>query len=365
MIAACAAFQNLAQNGAALESMAKISSVLCSASEALGFDLASVQDKNSLAVLADAYKQNGMAGVYAIFAETQKQAEQNGEKSASLARLLEQPWFQNAAENKDILLGESLAVDRYNESARLGAMERYAAQKVNEFLAANGGSASAEEIKRVGDAARAKAGSDIVVGEANDKYGYNPQSFSLDIKNYGCTLATAAYIAYSITGKISTLAEANQILSQQDMFLYGVDANGVGQKNLLAAGDGYAGAVNAISGGDYMQKDGEDYSVSALLGGKDNRQSIFERLVKNAKNLSEVYFSHMRVNERHSVLFDSMSYSDEKDYKTSSLSVMDPWQGGKYSPKSWSDISRADFYKLTQTGKELYELTRLALRSAD
>jgi hypothetical protein len=72
----------------------------------------------------------------------------------------------------------------------------------------------------------------------------------------------------------------------------------------------------------------------------------------------------MRVNGSHSVLFDSMTYTDEKNYKSSTLSVMDPWQGGGYGPKSWSDISRADFYKLSQAGKELYELTRAALRSA-
>ena len=369
LIAACAAYQNLAQNGAVLESMAKISSVLCSSSAALGVDLAALQEQNSLTVLANAYKQNGMAGVYAIFAETQKEAQKDGTQSASLAQLLEQPWFQNAVQNKDILLGESLAVDCYNEAARLSAIERYAAKKISDYVAANGGSASAEEIKRVGDAARAKASAEILVGEANKEYGYKPESYSLDIKNYGCTLATAAYIAYSITGKISTLSEANQILGQEGMFVYGVDSNGVGQKNLLAAGDNYAKAVNAIAGGDYLQKDGDNCSVNAdikdadekIIG--DNRQKIFDRLLKNSKDQNEVYFSHMRVNDSHSVLFDSMTYTDEKDYKTSTLSVMDPWQGGAYGPKSWSDISRADFYKLTQSGKELYELTRENLRA--
>lgn len=363
LIAACAAYQNLAQNGAALESMAKISSVLCSASGALGLDLDSFQEQNSLTALANAYKQNGMAGVYAIFAETQKEAEKSGTKSASLAQLLEQPWFQNADQNMDILLGESLAVDAYNEAARLSAIERYAAKKIRDFVAANGGSASADEMKKVGDAARAKAASEILAGEVNEEYGYKPESGSLDIKNYGCALATAAYISYSITGKVSTLAEANQILKENGMFVYGVDSNGVGQKNLLASGDGYAAAVNAIAGGDYLQKDGDDYSVSAVLGGKDNRQKIFDRLLKNSKNQDEVYFSHMRVNDSHSVLFDSMTYTNENDYKSSTLSVMDPWQGGNYGPKSWSDISRVDFYKLTQSGKELYELTRENLRS--
>ncbi|MBR5965830.1 MAG: hypothetical protein IK015_06925 [Treponema sp.] len=377
MVAAYAAYQNLAQKDSdakfdtTLASMAQISSVLAVASKALDFDLSAVQDKNSLTVLADAYKQNGMAGVYAICAEAQKQAEADGQKSASLAQLADQPWFQNVAENRGILLGQSMTMEEYNNVARQTAADLYANKKVKEFLDKNGENVSPDEIKRVGDEARAKALSEIVEGVANKTYGYNPETYSLDIKNYGCTLATAAYIAYSITGKVSTLAEANDILKNQDLFVYGVDNNGVTQKNLLAAGDNYASAVNAIAGGDYLQKDGKDFSVNADIkdgDGKvisDNRQSIFDRLIKNSKQQDEVYFAHMRVNDSHSVLFDSLTYTDQNNYKTSTLSVMDPWQGGKYSPKSWSDISRADFYKLTQAGKELYQLTRESLRSGE
>lgn len=372
LVAAYASLQNLSQDGSpetfgsTLESMAQISSVLAVASQALDFDLADLQEKNSLTVLADAYKQNGIAGVYALYADVKKEADSSGQESSGLAELLEQPWFQNVAENRGILLGQSMTMEEYNKAAKQSAVERYAAQKVKDFLAKNSG-ASADEIKLVGDDARAKAASEIVEGVANEKYGYEPETYNTDLKNYGCTLATAAYIAYSITGNVGTLAQANEILKDQDLFVYGTDNNGVTQKNCLTHGDSYVNAVNAIAGGDYLQKDGKDFSVDADIakGGKlvDNRQSIFDRLVKSSRDESEVYFTHMRVNGSHSVLFDSMAYTDEKNYKSSTLSVMDPWQGGKFSPKSWSDISRADFYKLTQTGKELYQLTREALRS--
>ena len=44
---------------------------------------------------------------------------------------------------------------------------------------------------------------------------------------------------------------------------------------------------------------------------------------------------------------------------------MDPWQGGRYAPKNgWADITRADFYKLTQAGKDVYALTRKDLRES-
>ncbi|MBQ6028389.1 MAG: hypothetical protein IJL24_02530, partial [Treponema sp.] len=353
-----------------LSSMAQVSSVLAAASSALGFDLDGGQSENSLAAMASAYKQNGMAGVYAIYADVQEQAKagENGEQKLGLAQLVEQPWFQNVAENRGVLLGESLSMEEYNKLAKENAVDRYVAQELKAFCQKNNDSVTEADLKSFEKNARAKAEAEIVEGVANPKYGYEPESYNTDLKNYGCTLATAAYIAYSITGNVGTLSQANEILKGQDLFVYGTDKNGVTQKNCLTHGDAYVNAVNAIAGGDYLKKDGKDFSVDADIakGGKlvDNRQSIFDRLVKNSRDESEVYFTHMRVNGSHSVLFDSMTYTDEKNYKSSTLSVMDPWQGGGYGPKSWSDISRADFYKLSQAGKELYELTRAALRAA-
>lgn len=357
------------KSDAALSSMAQVSSALSRASQALGFDLENVQDKNSLAALASAYKQNGMAGVYAIYADAQEQAKAGGsEKKLGLAQLLEQPWFQNVEENRGVLLGQSLSMEEYNKLAKENAVDRYVARELKNYCKKNGDSVTEAGIKEFEKAARAKAESEIVEGVANEKYGYEPETYNTDLKNYGCTLATAAYIAYSITGNVGTLAQANEILKDQDLFVYGTDNNGVTQKNCLTHGDSYVNAVNAIAGGDYLQKDGKDFSVDADIakGGKlvDNRQSIFDRLVKSSRDESEVYFTHMRVNGSHSVLFDSMAYTDEKNYKSSTLSVMDPWQGGGYGPKSWRDISRADFYKLTQSGKEIYELTRIELRQS-
>lgn len=351
-----------------LDSMAQISSVLSFASQALDFDLSAVSD-NSLGVMANAYKQNGMAGVYALYAQAlDNDTAKEGQVKTGFAQLLEQPWFQNVQENRGILLGQSLSMEEYNKAAKENAVERYVAKELKEYCSKKKNAAAAGDLERIEREARAKAESEIVEGVANEEYGYKPESYSLDIKNYGCTLATAAYIAYSITGSVTTLSQANDILNKEDLYLYGTDKNGVTQKNLIGSGDSYAAAVNAIAGGEYLKKDGENFSVNADIRnakGKiiaDNRQSVFDRLLKNSKDQNEVYFSHMRVNDSHSVLFDSLSYTDEKNYKTSTLSVMDPWQGGAYAPKSWSDISRADFYKLTQTGKELYELTRINLR---
>ncbi|MCR5045485.1 MAG: hypothetical protein K6A42_02780, partial [Treponema sp.] len=210
-----------------------------------------------------------------------------------------------------------------------------------------------------------KASEEIIVGVENEKYGYKPQSYSTDIKNYGCVLATAAYIAYSITGKVTSLAQANRIAIENDLYEFGADRQGVTEKNLIVQGDKYAQIVNLIAGDDYLEKDGEDFSVKADSdkNGKSGRQEIFDRIVQNSKSQSDVYFTHFRGYNDHSTLFDSISYSDEKNYKSSKFTVMDPWQGGTYKHESWSDIKRADFYKLTQNGLEIYNLTRKAMRS--
>lgn len=362
-IAALASYQNLAQKDLDLSSMAQVAAAVSTSAKALGVDSDSIEELSSFAAMTKAYKQGGMAGVYALYAEVQKRADEDGQKRLTLASLMEQPWFQNEAQNIGIALGESLSVQDYNKAARQNAIERHAAAAVKAFCVEHPNEVSEAKIKEVESEARAQAEREIVEGVANQKYSYKPETKVTDIYSFGCTLATAAYIAYSITGKAATLSEANQILVENNLFLEGTDEQGVKEKNRVDRGDGYANAVNAIAGGDYLQKDGKDYSVSAVdQRGRDNRQSIFDRLLQSQKAADEVYFTHMRVNNTHSVLFDSLAYSDAGDYKSSTLVVMDPWRGGKYGPKSWSDISRADFYKLTQTGKDLYKLTQLRSR---
>ncbi len=368
--------RNKLKSDAVLDSMAEVSNVFLSSAAALGFDVSKMQNGNSIALMADAYKQGGMPAVYAIYADSERAAADKGEEKITLARLVEQPWFQNAAENRGVALGESLSKEEYNRLARQRAIDRYAGKKIQEALQAKSGSLTPWELEKIKTEARAKAAMEIVEGVANKKYGYMPEKNCTDLSGYGCTLATAAYIAYSISGKVGTLAEANEIVKENDLFVYQKDQYGllvqdeneVSEKNMIGRGIGYVNAVNAIAGGNYLGMDGRDYSVEADIysGNKkiDNRQKIFDRILTSSKNQDDVYFVHMRVNGSHSVLFDSLSYKDENDYKSSKLSVMDPWQGGKYGPKSWADISRADFYKLTQSGKDIYNLTKTALRSA-
>ena len=342
----------------AMSSMAQTASVITAAAKLLGRDISSIDGLESFVAMTDAYSKAGMAGVYALYAEARAKAVKDGQGKLSFTNLMKQPWFQNEAKNLGVVLGESISADEYNKIARENAIERFVNQEVKNYCMKHGSQTNPDQLKDVEKAARAQAEKEIVAGVPNEKYSYKPESKTADIYSYGCTLATAAYIAYAITGNVTTLSEANDILMENDIFLEMKDSQGVAEKNKVGRGDKYADAVNAIAGADCLQKDGVNYSVSAVVNGFDNRQNIFDRLVQSARNTEEVYFTHMRVGDGHSVLFDSLTYSDEKNYKTSTLSVLDPWQGGKYGPKSWNDITRADFYKLTQTGKDLYMLTQ-------
>lgn len=370
MIAAQAAYQNSAQNMEALQAMQSVASVFAAAESLYDFDLPLDQNKNDLASMAAVYKQYGMPGLYALYAKAQSAApKQNEEKRVTLASLLERPWFQNSEENRGVLLGFALSKEDYNKIARDNAIGRFIEKEV---IQAAKRTTNAAELEKVAKDARAKAEREIIEGEKNEAYGYKPESGSVDLERYGCTLSTAAYIAYSITGKVVSLAQANEIVKKNNLFFYGADSNGVMEKTNLARGDGYASAVNAIAGSECLQKDGANYSVCAQ-DNKDSpemvekrRQGIFERLIASSESQNEIYFVHARVKNGgylHSVLFDSMTYTDRNDYKSSSVNVMDPWEGGK-KRNFWDSLVRTDFYKLTESGKELYENTRKALRES-
>lgn len=353
------AVSDIEKGMAQIDALAEAAAVSDAIFSELGLDAERDSNSVSVAALVQAYKTANVAGIYALYAEARKKAQKEGLKESGLGKLLEQPYWQNEAKNRGELLGYSKPMDEYNAEAKEKAVERYVAACVDAAK-----KDKSLDLKLVEKEAREKAQKEIQVGVENEKYGYEPETYSLDIKNYGCALSTAAYIAYSITGDLTTLSEANEILKKNDLFVAGTDSNGVTQKNLIAKGDGYAAAVNAIAGGDYLQKDGQNFSVEADKNKLDNRQEIYDRMKESSQSSADVYFTHLRVNDKHSVLLDSLNLGDGKNYKSSSFTVMDPWQGGKFSPRSWADITRADFYKLTQAGKEVYALTRSSIRSS-
>lgn len=86
-------------------------------------------------------------------------------------------------------------------------------------------------------------------------------------------------------------------------------------------------------------------------------QDIFNRIVACNNNTLEKYFIHMRVYKagEHSVLFKSMTYGNS--WESATVGVYNPWKSdGELGRTTYTikEIKRADFYKLTATGKKVY-----------
>ena len=171
------------------------------------------------------------------------------------------------------------------------------------------------------------------------EYGYKPAEL-VNLGKEGCTLSTAAYMYYTITGNLLGLDAVNEILSEQNKFSQGWDSNGElldsGQKVFLHAGDPYATVINLLA-----EKEVIEYSASY----SDN--SSFEKLLKDLQNSSEQYLLHGRINGNHSVNIQGLSYNSQG--KINGVLLNDPWYGYN-TVRPISKVSRIDVYKLTKEG---------------
>ncbi len=178
---------------------------------------------------------------------------------------------------------------------------------------------------------------------------YNPSAREeITLGDYGCTLSTAVYIAYSITGKVYSLKEANKLLTEKDVFVDPTDQYGITEKGSLHQYDGsYVKAINTLA----------EKNVIESAGTLADSQDIFNRIVACNNNTLEKYFIHMRVYKagEHSVLFKSMTYGNS--WESATVGVYNPWKSdGELGKTTYTikEIKRADFYKLTATGKKVY-----------
>ncbi len=307
--------------------------------------------------IAAAYKENNIAGIYSIYAAAYE-AEKNtgaGKNVISFDNILEPGWVQNEDNNRGILLGQSLSMEEYNSLARQNAVERYVQKQKEELIKKHGCDEVPMDILEVElTAARQYAETRIQNGVTNEEFGYYPETYNTDLKNYGCTLSTVSYISYAITGQVTSLQEANEILKEKGLFVKGEkDKNGVAQVNEIGCGKGYVDAVNAIAGGEYLQMDGNYLQFS-----EKETNKIFNRLVKSYNDSKNVYFVHMRVlDNSHSVLFKSMEYGENTRPEDARINVLNPWRDSERTSmkvETLGQVDRADFYKLTESGKEMY-----------
>ena len=322
---------------------------------------------SDIAYMTEIYKQYGEQGVFTqlFFGETFNQ--ENLKNDLYLATVIDPGWRQSEEINRGIPLGNGLTeenVRKYNNSQKELAYEKYKKDEYDKFTQIEGN----EDINF--EDFSPKISDNDFSDEMAKNYGYIKADYS-DLRLTGCTLSTAAYIAYSITGNMMSLQEANQLLKDNNIFVpsWGKDKDGnwqivdAGQKNLLTYDNRiYEKAVNTLAKADY------DVVKVDSQWTPDSEKSL-ESFIKSKLYDDEGYFIHLRTNTEnhkdklnyHSVLLNGLI---EKDMSKSSipeqywkyqptiqaLSVLDPWES-TIGTRKLNEIGRADSYKLTDYGR--------------
>ncbi len=200
-----------------------------------------------------------------------------------------------------------------------------------------------------------------------DKY-YDPIDYD-SLYSAGCTLATTAYIAYTLSGNLYSFEEANNLLIKKDIEaqrnsnyskrIFTEDSSNGNQLNLIGIGNQYANAVNALAGYKAVEYQNADknglWSSSSYMG--DN--NIASALQFYSSIPLQEYIAHVRIassinpNDRnaHSTVFNGINYSSMNFYNStynyvSSINVLDPISGNKTVPLY--DVYRIDVFKVLE-----------------
>ncbi|MBO5137401.1 MAG: hypothetical protein J6B81_02765 [Spirochaetaceae bacterium] len=319
---------------------------------------------SDIAYMTEVYKQYGEMGVFTELFFGDVFYQDNLENDLYLAGVADPGWRQNEIQNKGIILGNGYTeelVKAYNDKQKSNAYnvykkEQYALHLIDE---------SVIDKKTIDEFAPNVSLTDFTNEDAM-KYGYIPTKVN-DLYGYACTLSTAAYVAYSITGELSSLKDANSLLAKNDVFARDLIDN---QKNLLNYGSTYAKAINVLSKATF---DVIEYESSFYKG--ENMKDMENYLLNLKEDTNDEYFVHLRTNSKnnpnnysyHSVLLNDIEYINTQDVPESvlhnsptiKLNILDP--AGQYTQKDIYQIGRADAYKLTEYGKIYKDLRNSTL----
>ena len=320
-----------------------------------------------IAYMTEIYKEYGEQGVFTQLFFGDAFNQENLKNDLYLATVVDPGWRQSEEINRGIPLGNGLTeekVNQYNKTQKELAYEKYKKEEYDKFIQIEGN----EDIKY--DDFSPKISDNKFSDEMAKKYGYIKADYS-DLRLTGCTLSTAAYIAYSITGNMMSLQKANQLLKDKNIFVpsWGQDKDGnwqivdAGQKNLLPYNNGiYEKAVNTLA-----QTEHDVVKLDSQW--TPNSKNSLESYIKSKLYDDEGYFIHLRTNTEnhkdnlnyHSVLLNGLIEKDmsrtsvpEQYWKylptIQSLSILDPWEAQR-GTRQLNEIGRADAYKLTDYGR--------------
>ena len=171
-------------------------------------------------------------------------------------------------------------------------------------------------------------------------YTFNRETYET-IKSAGCVLTTAVFLVYSITRKIVSLKDANEILKEKGLFQSSKDTN---QKYLINYGKNYMDAVNAIAG---------ETLISGYTARVDNEKGI-NGLLNFCEKSDYAYVGIVRVlGNGHATTLCSYqnSYTKDKngDKIYSELTVINPWDSKSSlgaSSYKMNEVSNLIMYRL-------------------
>ena len=309
---------------------------------------------SDIAYMTEVYKQYGEEGVFTELFFSDVFNQDNLNNDLYLAEVSNPGWRQNEKQNKGLVLGNGYTekqVEAYNKEQKSKAYDKYKKEQYALYLKDE----SVIDKKTLEEFVPNVSLTDFTDENAK-KYGYKPTK-KYDLYGYACTLSTAAYIAYSITGELTSLKDANSLLAKNDVFAEDLTDN---QKNLLNYGSTYSKAINVLSKATF---DVIEYESTFY---KSENMKDMEKYLLNLKNdINNEYFVHLRTNSKynpnnynyHSVLLDDIEYINTQgvpysilsNSPTIKLNILDP--AGQYTQKDIYQIGRADSYKLTEYGR--------------
>ena len=260
---------------------------------------------------------------------------------------------QNDDENTGTILGNGWikkVVDEYNEPFFKEKYEQYMMDEYESYINSNPDiimdldEFMQSKIASYGDyeAFKKRITADDYLSEKNrvlGKYHFNMETYDT-IASHGCVLTTTVYMVYSMTGKLVSLKEANDILKDQNIFV----SNGYKQEYFINTGDVYIKAVNAIAGEQLLS------SFERASG-----ESEITKLLNKVENSDSAYLGVVRVlNNSHATLLKSdqqnFTVSGNENYKTySALNVINPWRSNGNLGKDvyeMKDVSNVTMYKI-------------------
>lgn len=313
---------------------------------------------SDVAFFTEAYKQFGEEGLYMMMQLTDAFSHHDDGWDYYLAETIDSGIKQNLSDNNFIALGNSLIkkkIDEYNNAHIEESYEKYMKDGYQEYVNSQIEMGKLDEKEYLSyedfcSSGLLKYGDKSVFAKAILEKNKELSAYQFSVKDlisigdYGCVLSTATYITYSLTGKLYSLSEANEICKSAGVY------NGA----YINWGENYKDAVNALAGEEALT----EFGRASKLVEKNN-------LLNDITSSDDAYFVVARVlDDSHATLLKSEQndYTYKGGEKTyNSLDVINSWYSTNPNSKlgaanyKMSEVSNLTWYKVNDEYLDKYK----------